>query len=169
MKQAEWNDITWGHSGNQAAYLKSIELSQSLNTTENKNEKGQNKLVVNGLDAEELSVTYTAGLPIGLDPRGEFEILKKCAGKQDEFYLAGSPISKQQFELDSIEMTNTVLDNNGRILVGDITLKFNTESNPSTKGGKGKKKKGKKGKKGKKSSLTLKPGDIAKAKSMAGG
>ena len=49
-------------------------------------------------------------------------MLKKCAGMQDKFMLAGKQISKNNFSLDEIEFSNTVLDNNGRILAGDITL-----------------------------------------------
>lgn len=76
----------------------------------------------------------------GIDPRGEFDMLKKCAGKQDDFLLAGSPLGVEQFELDEINLSNTLVDDFGRILKGDITLNFNTEQNPSSKGGKGKKK-----------------------------
>ena len=34
MKQAEWNNITWGTNGNQMAHLKSFKISQSLKTEE---------------------------------------------------------------------------------------------------------------------------------------
>lgn len=168
MNQAEWNDITWGSSNNQLANITSFTISQALKTEEQQSKDGQNKLSVKGVDSEELTINYTAGFPIGLDPRGEFDMLKKCIGMQDEFLLAGEPISDTQFELDGIELNNTILSDTGRILSGDLSLKFNTEKDPSSKGGKGKKKKGNK-KKGKKktSSLTLKPEDIAKAKAMA--
>ena len=36
MKQAEWNDITWGSSEKQAAFIKSFHLSQGVKTEENK-------------------------------------------------------------------------------------------------------------------------------------
>ena len=165
MKQAEWNDITWGSSEKQAAFIKSFHLSQSVKTEENKDSSGEKKTVVKGLDSEELSLTYTAGFPVGLDPRGEFEMLKKCAGMQDQFLIAGEPISETNFELDSIELSNTILSSEGRIINGELTLSFNTEKDPSSKGGKGTK--GKKAKKGaKKSSLTLNASDIAAAKNL---
>ena len=34
MKQAEWNNITWGTNGNQMAHLKSFKISQNLKTEE---------------------------------------------------------------------------------------------------------------------------------------
>ena len=57
MKQAEWNDISWGNSNRQLAYLKSIRMSQKIKTEEKENEKGGNKTVVLGLDSEKLTVS----------------------------------------------------------------------------------------------------------------
>ena len=93
-------------------------------------------------------------------------MLKKCAGMQDLFILGGNKVSKTNFSLDEIELSNTVLDNKGQILTGDLSLSFNTDNNPSSKGGKGTK--SKKSKKSKKSgSLTLTPEDYAKARALA--
>ena len=165
MKQAEWNDITWGYSNRQLAFLKTFKMSQKLKTEEKESEKGGNKIVVRSLEPETLTVSYSTGFAIGLDPRGEFEMLKKCAGMQDTFLLGGLKVSKTNFSLDEIQLSNTVLDNNGRILTGDITLNFNTDTNSSSKGGKGKKSKSKKKKKS--GSLTLTPEDYAKARALA--
>lgn len=166
MKQAEWNDITWGNLDRKMAHLKSFKLSQKLKIEEKENVKGGNKTVVKSLEPETLTVSYSTGFVIGLDPRGEFEMLKKCAGMQDVFLLGGQKISKTNFSLDEIQLSNTVLDNQGRILTGDITLNFNTDTNTSSKGGKGtKNKKGSKAKK--KSSLSLTPEDYARAKALS--
>ena len=166
MRQAEWNDITWGTSGRQMAHLKSFKISQKLKTEEQENEKTGNKTVVKSLEPEVLNVSYSTGFVVGIDPRGEFEMLKKCAGMQDVFILGGQKISKTNFSLDEIGLSNTVLDNNGRILTGDLNLSFNTDINTSSKGGKGTK--SKTAKKAKKSgSLTLTPEDYAKARALA--
>lgn len=166
MRQAEWNDITWGYQNRQMAHLKSLKLSQKLKTEEKESETGGNKVVLRSLEPETLTISYSAGFAIGLDPRGEFDMLKKCAGMQDVFILGGQKISKTNFSLDEIELSNTVLDNKGRILTGDLTLNFNTDTSTSSKGGKGTK--DKKGSKAKKSgSLTLTAEDYAKARALA--
>ena len=90
MRQAEWNNITWGTTGRQMVHLKSFKLSQKLKTEEKENENGGNKTVVKSLEPEQLTVSYSAGFAVGIDPRGEFEMLKKCAGMQDIFILGGS-------------------------------------------------------------------------------
>lgn len=165
MKQAEWNNITWGTSGSQMAHLKSFKISQKLKTEEQENQTTGNKTVIKSLEPEAINITYSTSFAVGLDSRGEFEILKKCAGMQDVFILGGQKVSKTNFSLDEIELSNTVIDNNGRILAGDLTLSFNTDNNSSSKGGKGSKSKSSKAKK--KSSLSLTPEDYAKAKALA--
>jgi hypothetical protein len=166
MKQAEWNDITWGTTGHQMAHLKSFKISQKLKTEEQENEKTGNKSIIKSLEPEVLNISYSTGFAVGIDPRGEFEMLKKCAGMQDVFLLGGQKISKTNFSLDEIQLSNTILDNNGRILTGDLTLNFNTNTNTSSKGGKGTK--NNTGTKAKKSgSLTLTPEDYAKARALA--
>lgn len=167
MKQAEWNNITWGNAGKQMAHIKSIKLSQNIKTEKQDSKDGKTKTVVKTLQSEELTVSYKAGFAIGIDPRGEFDMLKKCAGMQDNFILGGKILGKHQFELDQVQLSNTTIDNNGRILAGDLTLTFNTEKNASSKGGKSSNKKGKGSKSKKKSSLSITAADIAKAKKSA--
>lgn len=165
MKQAEWNDITFGTAPGQLALIKSFSLSQELDTEETDSNNGTKKITVKGRKAEELSISYSAGFCVGTDPRGEFEIWKKVAGMQDEFLLAGEPISKSNFELNEITLENSKISNTGQIITADLTLNFNTEQKTSSKGGKSAKKKGKtKTKTKKKGSLTLNPADVAKAK-----
>ena len=165
MKQAEWNGISWGSLNRQLAYLKSLKMSQKIKTEEKENEKGGNKTIVLGLDTGSLTISYSASFGIGLDPRGEFEMLKKCAGMQDVFILGGQKLSKNNFSLDEIQLANTILANNGRILSGELTLNFSTDPNLSSKGGKAKSVK--KAKKTKKESFTLTAEDYAKAKALA--
>ncbi len=165
MKQAEWNDISWGSLNRQLACLKSLSMSQKIKTEEKDNEKGASKTVVLGLEPETLTVSYSAGFAVGLDPRGEFEMLKKCAGMQDIFLLGGQQLSKNNFSLDGIELSNTILANNGRMLSGDLTLNFTTDSKLSSKGGKAKS--GKSSKKAKSGSLSLTPEDYARARALA--
>ena len=164
MKQAEWNGITWGSINRQLAYLKSLNLSQKIKTEEKENEKGENKTVILGLDSENLTISYSASFAVGLDPRGEFEMLQKCAGMQDTFIIGGQKLSKDNFCLDEIELSNTTLTNNGVILSGELKLNFTTESKVSSKGGKAVSVN--KVKKEKKSSFTLTAEDYAKAKAL---
>lgn len=164
MKQAEWNDISWGTSENQIAHLKSFKISQNLKTEEQENQATGNKTIVKSLEPEVLNITYSTGFAIGLDSRGEFEMLKKCAGMQDNFLLNGKQVSKNKFTLNEIQLSNTVLDNSGRILAGELSLSFQSDDKTSSKGGKVTKTKTTTAKK--KSSFSLTPEDYAKARAL---
>ena len=147
------------------AHIKSFKISQNLKTEEQEDQTTGNKTFVKSLEPEVLNITYSTSYAVGLDSRGEFEMLKKCAGMQDVFILGGQKVSKTQFSLDEIKLSNTVLDNNGRILSGELSLNFNSNDKTSSKGGKNTK--GGAGSKAKKkSSLSLTPEDYAKARAL---
>ena len=74
-----------GYNTRQMAVLKSIELSQGVKTEEKDSDKGTPKTIIKGLESEKLTTEYNAGFVVGIDPRGEFEMLKKYAGMQDIF------------------------------------------------------------------------------------
>ena len=46
MKQAEWNNITWGTNGNKMVHLKSFKISQNLKTEEQEDKTTGNKTVI---------------------------------------------------------------------------------------------------------------------------
>lgn len=165
MRQAIWNNITWGYQNRQMAHIKSIRLSQSVKTEEQESNSGTKKTVVKSIEPEELTISYKAGFAVGIDPRGEFDMLKKCAGMQDNFVLGGKILGTHPFELDQIDLSNTILDDNGRILAGDLTLTFTSDKNESSKGGKSSK--GKSAKATKTGSFTLTPADYEKARQLA--
>ena len=97
MKQAEWNDITWGVSSNQMAIIKSIEISQELNVEEKQSESGQSKKVIKGLKQEQLTVQYSTAFAVGIDTRVDLDMRIKCAGMQEECILNGKVIGHDQF------------------------------------------------------------------------
>lgn len=165
MQQAEWNDITWGSETGRVANISSITLSQGIKIDEQESESGINQQTIKGLEAEKLTLNYKAGLPLGVDPRGEYEVLEKCGGKQADFILNDKKLSDKPFTLDGVSLSETIIDDFGRILVGSITLELSTDSQISSAGGKATKK-GTASRKSKTSSLTLKPEDIAKAKAL---
>ena len=161
MIQAEWNDITWGSQPNRVVNISSITLSQGIKIDEQQSETGTSQQTVKGLESEKLTLNYKAGVPLGVDPRGEYELFKKCGGKQADFVLNDKKLSEKPFTLDGVSLSDTVVDDFGRILVSDVTLEFSTDSQVSSAGGKGSKKSST-ARKSKTGSLTLKPADIKK-------
>lgn len=132
--QAEWNKEVFGRTANSLRNLESFEISCGIVTEEQESSNGVKKTVVKGYAAEELKISYNAGFVVGTDPRQEFEDFKKIAGMQDNFYLGNVNVGRTQFELDEIQLSDTQMNNTGRMLAGKISLSFSGDSNVSSKG-----------------------------------
>lgn len=148
MIQAEWNKEVFGRMANSLRNLESFEISCGIVTEENESTNGVKKTVVKGIAAEDLKISFNTGFAVGTDPRQEFEDFKKIAGMQDNFYLGNVDVGRTQFELDEIQLTDTQMDNSGRILSGKISLSFTGDGYESSKGSKSSKTKGSSAKKG---------------------
>lgn len=148
MIQAEWNKEVFGRMANSLRNLESFEISCGIVTEENESTNGVKKTVVKGIAAEDLKISFNTGFAVGTDPRQEFEDFKKIAGMQDNFYLNNVNVGRTQFELDEIQLSDTQIDNSGRILSGKISLSFTGDGYESSKGSNSSKTKGSSAKKG---------------------
>lgn len=157
--QAQWNKELFGRTANSLRNIESFEISCGIETEETESANGVKKTVVKGFSAEELKISYNAGFVVGTDPRQEFEDFKKIAGMQDNFYLGNTNVGRTQFELDEVQLSDTQMNNTGRIFSGKISLSFSGDSNVSSKGSSSKTSKSK-GSSGKKSSLSITQAEI---------
>ena len=155
--QAEWNKEIFGMTASSLRNLESFEISCGIVTEEQEGSNGIKKTVVKGYDAENLNISFNAGFVVGTDPRQEFEDFKKIAGMQDNFYLGNVDVGRTQFELDQIQLSDTQMDNTGRIYSGKISLSFSGDGYVSSKGSKTK---SKATKAAKKSSLSITQAEI---------
>ena len=146
--QAEWNKEIFGRTASSLRTIESFEISCGIVTEENESTNGVKKTVVKGIAAEDLKISFNTGFAVGTDPRQEFEDFKKIAGMQDNFYINNVDVGRTQFELDEIQLSDTQMDNSGRILSGKISLSFTGDGYESSKGSKSSKAKGSSSKKG---------------------
>lgn len=148
MIQAEWNKEIFGRTASSLRTIESFEISCGIVTEENESTNGVKKTVVKGIAAEDLKISFNTGFAVGTDPRQEFEDFKKIAGMQDNFYLNNVDVGRTQFELDEVQLSDTQMDNSGRILSGKISLSFTGDGYESSKGSNSSKTKGSSAKKG---------------------
>ena len=132
--QAQWNNEIFGRTASSLRNLESFEISCGIVTEEQESSNGVKKTVVKGIAAEELRISYNAGFVVGTDARQEFEDFKKVAGQQDNFYLGNVNVGKTQFELDEVQLSDTQMNNSGRILAGKVSLSFSGDGYVSSKG-----------------------------------
>lgn len=155
--QAQWNKEIFGMTASSLRNLESFEISCGVVTEEQEGSNGVKKTVVKGIAAEDLKISFNAGFVVGTDPRQEFEDFKKIAGMQDNFYLGNVDVGRTWFELDEIQLSDTQMDNTGRIYSGKISLSFSGNGYVSSKGSKTK---NKKATGAKKSSLSITQAEI---------
>ncbi len=157
--QAEWNNEKFGITASSLRNLESFEISCGIVTEEQESSNGVKKTVVKGIAAEELKISYNAGFVVGTDPRQEFEDFKKIAGEQDHFYLGNVDVGRTQFELDEVQLSDTQMNNTGRIFAGNISLSFSGDGYVSSKGSSSKTKSSK-GSSSKKGGLSITQAEI---------
>ena len=104
---ASWNGKTWGVSSQRIAALNGVSSSVELDT-ENSDDKA-------GSPATKASA-------VGGDARGEFESWTALVGQYAPFYLAGRRFGPANLQLTGVSLSDTTLDNLGRILKGKITI-----------------------------------------------
>ena len=124
--QAQWNNEIFGLTAKVMRHLDSFEISCGILTEEKKNANGANITIVKGLAPEEIKISYTAGFGVGTDPRQEFNDFKKYAEKSKTapFFLGIKNIGAGEFKVESVNLSDTTCDSNGRIFSGKINIDF---------------------------------------------
>ena len=69
-----------------------------------------------------MSFDFDLASAVGGDARGEFESWTSLVGQYAPFYLAGRRFGPANLQLTGVSLSDTTLDNLGRILKGKITI-----------------------------------------------
>ena len=101
---ASWNGKTWGVSSQRIAALNGVSHSVALDT--------------------ENSDDFDLAAAVGCDVRSEYESWTALVGQYAPFYLAGRRFGPANLQLTGVSLSDTKLDNLGRILTGKITIKL---------------------------------------------
>ena len=103
---ASWNGKTWGVSSQRIAALNGVSSSVELDTENSDDKAGSPATKTKALKLQSMSFDFDLASAVGGDARGEFESWTSPANLQ----LTGGSLS------------DTTLDNFGRILKGKITI-----------------------------------------------
>lgn len=98
----------------------------------NEDTSGQPTTNTRGMELQTITLetTYLAG--VGVDPRGQVEEWRAQFGKRYPLYINGERFGPKLLELDSVDVTNVVLDNVGRFLRVDMTINLVEYVPPTT-------------------------------------
>ena len=119
---ASWNGKTWGVSSQRIAALNGVSSSVELDTENSDDKAGSPATKTKALKLQSMSFDFDLASAVGGDARGEFESWTSLVGQYAPFYLAGRRFGPANLQLTGVSLSDTTLDNFGRILKGKITI-----------------------------------------------
>lgn len=121
---ASWNGKTWGVSSQRIAALNGISHSVELDTENSDDKAGSPATKTKALKLQSMSFDFDLAAAVGCDVRSEYESWTALVGQYAPFYLAGRRFGPANLQLTGVSLSDTKLDNLGRILTGKITIKL---------------------------------------------
>lgn len=121
---ASWNGKTWGVSSQRIAALNGVSSSVELDTENSDDKAGSPATKTKALKLQSMSFDFDLSAAVGCDVRSEYESWTALVGQYAPFYLAGRRFGPANLQLTGVSLSDTKLDNLGRILTGKITIKL---------------------------------------------
>lgn len=121
---ASWNGKTWGVSSQRIAALNGVSSSVELDTENSDDKAGSPATKTKALKLQSMSFDFDLAAAVGCDVRSEYESWTALVGQYAPFYLAGRRFGPANLQLTAVSLSDTKLDNLGRILTGKITIKL---------------------------------------------
>lgn len=119
--QASWRGQTWEISTKRVASLGDISTEAAVKKVSDST-TGRSKIT--GLELETLALNYVTAFETGGNPRQEFEKWQSLLGLYAPLRLGGQRFGPKNLLLRGVELTDALLDAQGRIRRGTINLDF---------------------------------------------
>ena len=120
---AKWGSKTWAVNSSKVLALEGLAFSYTQvadNNTSTEDKKTTNE---RGTELFPLSFTTVLHSGAGVDVRAEIESWQKLVTKVDYFYLGGKKLGPK-LQLRKVAVSNTKLDNLGRIRLATLSFEF---------------------------------------------
>lgn len=117
--QATWLGQSWEISDKRISAIGSI---STANEVKKVSDSTTGKSKITGMELQRLNISYVTTFEAGGNPRQEYEKWASLIGKYGPLRLAGKRFGPQSFQLRSTDMSDALLDSNGRIRRATITL-----------------------------------------------
>ena len=120
---ASWNGKTWGVSSQRIAALNGVSSSVELDTENSDDKAGSPATKTKALKLQSMSFDFDLASAVGGDARGEFESWTSLVGQYAPVLSGpGRRFGPANLQLTGVSLSDTTLDNLGRILKGKITI-----------------------------------------------
>ena len=119
---AKWASKTWEVSSRRIAALNGVSASVELDTENNDDKAGSPATNTKALKLQSFNFDYDVASVAGCDVRSEYESWTALVGNYAPFYLAGRRFGPANLQLTAVSLSDTTLDDFGRILKGKISI-----------------------------------------------
>lgn len=121
---AQWLNKRWEVSDNKIMALNGVSASVKLKIENNDDKAGSPATIVKALELQNFTFDFDISIVSGTDVRSEYESWTNLIGEYAPFYLAGQLFGSDNIILTEVSLSDTIIDNFGRILKGKITVSF---------------------------------------------
>lgn len=119
---AQWSGKTWEVSSRKIAALNGISAGVELDTENSDDKAGSPATKIKALKLQSFSFDYDVAVVAGTDVRSEYESWTGLVGNYAPFYLAGRRFGPPKLQLTAVKLSDTTIDDFGRILKGKISI-----------------------------------------------
>lgn len=119
---AKWGGKTWEVSSRKIAALNGISASVELDTENSDDKAGSPATKTKALKLQSFSFDFDVAMVAGTDVRSEYESWTELVGNYAPFYLAGRRFGPPKLQLTAVKLSDTTIDDFGRILKGKISI-----------------------------------------------
>lgn len=119
--QASWHERKFEISNTMLKALEKVDCSYKIKKKSN----GDNGAFINeGHELQKFSLIYSVSHSVGVNPLNEYETMSSFIGKSAPFLLENTLFGPPNVMLDGVTLLAEQLTNDGRVLIGKITLSF---------------------------------------------
>ena len=130
--QAQWGNKSFVISPSKIVPLLNLTTGFTKKETDSEDTSGQPTTNTRGVDLQEITLEtrYVAGT--GADPRGQIDDWYRQFGQKHPLYINGQRFGPKLLELQDVQFSNIVLDNAGRFLQVDASIRLKEYIPPTT-------------------------------------
>jgi len=119
---ASWGGKSWGVSSRMVAALNGVSAGVELDTENSDDKAGSPSTKTKALKLQTFNFDFDLAIVAGCDVRAEYESWTALVGEYAPFFLAGRRFGPANLQLTAVKLSDTTLDDFGRILKGKIAI-----------------------------------------------
>mgnify|MGYP000925790197 CR=1 FL=1 len=132
---AQWLSKKWEVSPHRVQNISNLSTSYKLKTETSSGSNGSTVTKVLGLEPQQIKFESQISDAVGVNVEDEIKSWESLVGQSGVFYIGGKSFGRNKMQLTSVDVTETVIDDLGRIRSAKISFLF-TEDTTSMKSSK---------------------------------